>query len=287
MSATSSLDVHIVQNVGKPKELRVPVTIFSSIHPNKSLQTTAVVDCGAAATFIHWMFVQKHGIKTHHFTTPFPIRTANGKISENPIMHYCHLAIKTDGRLMFGKFNIMNMSGCDMILLRKPWLTAMNPDINWAKDTLQFPLTPRSLQLEKAFEKLWRENSISNPTPPLKPRKKVSIEEEDPEQFAPLHSPFPKDRKRTLERRKEKKKKEPIPALIPDPDDEPPQYDTMEDVWDDSSMFTRKVDDPVTYPINDDEVLIEYTQDGSSVTLHENLSFNSPLTRDGTSASKI
>jgi hypothetical protein len=61
----------------------------------------------------------------------------------------------------------------------------------------------------------------------------------------------------------------------------------MEDVWDDSSMFARKVDDPVTYPINNDEVLIEYAQDGSSVILHENLSFDSPLTRDGTSAAEI
>jgi len=145
MLATSSLDVRIVQNVGKPKELRVPATIFSSVHPDKSLQTTAVVDCGAAATFIHWMFVRKHGIKTHRFTTPFPIRTADGKISENPITHYCHLAIKIDGRLMFGKFNIMNMSDRDMILLGKPWLTAMNPDIDWAKDTLRLPSTPRSL----------------------------------------------------------------------------------------------------------------------------------------------
>jgi hypothetical protein len=116
----------------------------------------------------------------------------------------------------------------------------------------------------------------------------LSEEEEDPEQFAPLHSPLPKDGKRTLEQRKEKKKKgETIPALISDPDDELPQYDTMEDVWNDSSMFARKVEDPVTYPINDDEVLIEYTQDGSSVTLHENLSFDSPLTHDGTSASEI
>jgi hypothetical protein len=61
----------------------------------------------------------------------------------------------------------------------------------------------------------------------------------------------------------------------------------MEDVWDDSSMFARKVENPVTYPINDNEILIKYTQDGSSVTLHENLSFDSPLTRDGTSASEI
>jgi hypothetical protein len=61
----------------------------------------------------------------------------------------------------------------------------------------------------------------------------------------------------------------------------------MEDVWDNTSIFTREVEDPVTYPINNDEVLIEYTQDGSSVTLHENLSFDSPLTHDSTSASKI
>jgi hypothetical protein len=96
---------------------------------------------------------------------------------------------------MFGKFNIMNMSDRDMILLGKPWLATMNPDIDWAKDTLRLPSTPRSLRLEKAFEKLWKENSA------LKPRKKVSIEEEeDLEQFAPLHSPLPKDGKRTLER---------------------------------------------------------------------------------------
>jgi hypothetical protein len=61
----------------------------------------------------------------------------------------------------------------------------------------------------------------------------------------------------------------------------------MEDVWNNTSVFARKVEDPVTYPINDDEVLIKYAQDGSSVTLHENLSFNSPLTQDGTSASEI
>jgi hypothetical protein len=73
MLTTSSLDVCIVWNVGKPKELRVLATIFSSIQPDKSLQTTAVVDCSAAATFIHWMFVRKHGIKTHCFTIPFPI----------------------------------------------------------------------------------------------------------------------------------------------------------------------------------------------------------------------
>jgi hypothetical protein len=61
----------------------------------------------------------------------------------------------------------------------------------------------------------------------------------------------------------------------------------MKDVWDDTLMFTRKVEDPVTYLINDDEVLIKYAQDGSPVTLHKNLSFNTPPMHDATSAFEI
>ncbi|KAG2346654.1 hypothetical protein BDR05DRAFT_945660 [Suillus weaverae] len=129
-------------------------------------------------------------------------------------------------------------------------------------------------------------------TNPISP--KVTIEEEeDPDQFKPLHTPLPANGKRTLERRKTKKEEifhdceeEPLPALLPYPDDElPPQFDTKEDVWDDT--FARKVEDPATYSINNDEVLIEYAPDGSSITLFENLSFNSPLTQDGISASEI
>jgi hypothetical protein len=103
----------------------------------------------------------------------------------------------------------------------------------------------------------------------------------------PFTPHFPKTGQEPLNDEKKKKKKEPLPALIPDPDDEPPQDDTMEDIWDDTSMFARKVEDPVTYLINDDEVLIKYAQDGSSITLHKNLSFDTPLTCDGTSASEI
>jgi hypothetical protein len=96
MLATPCIDVRIARNVGKTKEFRVQATIFSSVHPGKSLQTTAVVDCGASATFIHWMFVRKHGIKVHEFRKPFKIRNADGEISKREITHYCHLTIKID-----------------------------------------------------------------------------------------------------------------------------------------------------------------------------------------------
>src|SRR6267154_5794000 len=186
MLATPYIDVRTVKNVGKTKELRVPATIFSSVHPNKSLHTTAVVDTGAGATFIHWMFVRKHGIKTHKLEKPFSIRTADGKTSEKKCTHYCHLAMKIDDRLMIGKFNIMNMSDRDMILLGKPWLSAMNPDINWTEDTLRLSPTPRSLRLEKIYRKKW---GFTVKTPK-----------------ALQHSPLPVNGKRTLERRSRKRK---------------------------------------------------------------------------------
>jgi len=96
MLATPYIDVHTIKNVGKTKELRVPATIISSVHPDKSLHTTAIVDTGAGATFIHWMFVRKHGIKSHKLEKPFSIQTADGKTSEKKFTHYCHLAMKID-----------------------------------------------------------------------------------------------------------------------------------------------------------------------------------------------
>lgn len=172
MSVIPCIDVCITQNVGKTKELKVPVTIFSTVHPDKSLQTTAVINCRASTTFIHWMFVWKHGIKT-----PFQIRNADGEVSQREITHYCPLAIKINDWLMVGKFNVMNMSDWDMILLGKPWLSAMNPNINWAKDTLQLPTTKVQYNLKKPSRGNGDSLPLQNPhhlprrEPPLKKKK--------------------------------------------------------------------------------------------------------------------
>ncbi|KAG2344890.1 hypothetical protein BDR05DRAFT_947210 [Suillus weaverae] len=60
---------------------------------------------------------------------------------------------------------------------------------------------------------------------------------------------------------------------------ETPDFDTMQDVW----VQAAKVEDIASYPLKDDEVLIEYSSDGTSVRLIENLNLDTPLTRDGTS----
>jgi hypothetical protein len=193
----------------------------------------------------------------------------------------------------------MNMSDQDMILLGKPWLSAMNPDINWAKDTLRLPATPRSIRLEQALQNKWGKlplpgKPIAIPDPI---RKKPTIEEEeDLEKFAPLHSPLPKNGKRTLERRKKEEvfhdAEEDLPFFSDPSHGRKPLfcYETKDDVWDDvptNPTFALKVEDVATYQINDDKVLIEYTQDGSNITIFENLSFDTPLTRNGTSRTEI
>jgi hypothetical protein len=57
--------------------------------------------------------------------------------------------------------------------------------------------------------------------------------------------------------------------------------DTKEDIW--VGQMAPKVEELATYPLQDDEILIEYAPDGTTVQLIENLSFNTPLTCDGTS----
>jgi hypothetical protein len=199
---------------------------------------------------------------------------------------------------MIGKFNVMNMSNNDMILLGKPWLSAMNPEINWAADTLHLPATPRSLWLEQALQNKWGKLPLSGKLIPIPSpiRKKPTIEEEeDPEKFAPQYSPLPTNGKRTLERKKEEvfyDAEENLPIFPnPSPGRAPPFcYETKDDVWDDvptNPTFALKVEDIATYQINDDEVLIEYAQDGSNITIFENLSLDTPLTRDGTSRTEI
>src|SRR6201746_2553036 len=88
-----------------------------------------------------------------------------------------------------------------------------------------------------------------------------------------------------------KEKKTPPPPLIPDPDEDEEDslvdWDVKEDVWVSTMQFAPKVEDPSTFILADDEVLVEYSADASSIRLIENLSLDQPLTRDGTSKTEL
>jgi hypothetical protein len=105
-SVSSSVTVRLVQAIGEWKELCIPMTLISKTRL-KTIETTTVVDSGAAGMFIFEDFIKLHKIHTHHLSKPFKVTTADGSLSKSgPIMHYCMLTVKIDDCAMISKFNI-------------------------------------------------------------------------------------------------------------------------------------------------------------------------------------
>jgi hypothetical protein len=121
-SVSSSVTVRLVQAIGERKELHVPMTLISKTHL-KTVETTAIIDSGAAGTFISKDFIKLHKICTHQLSKPFKVTTADGSLSKSsPITHYCVLTVKIENCVMIGKFNVTCLGQHDQILLGILWL---------------------------------------------------------------------------------------------------------------------------------------------------------------------
>jgi hypothetical protein len=152
-SVSSNVTVRLVQAIGEQKELRVPMTLISKTRL-KTIETTAVVDSGAAGTFISEDFIKLHKIRTHRLSKPFKVATTDGSLTKGgPITHYCVLTVKIDNQAMIGKFNVTCLGKRDQILLGIPWLRAMDPIIQWKAGTLSLPRTPKSDLIEEDVDK--------------------------------------------------------------------------------------------------------------------------------------
>jgi hypothetical protein len=68
------------------------------------------------------------------------------------------------------------------------------------------------------------------------------------------------------------------------PEETAPVFDTKEDIW---GNYEPMVTDITTYQLQDEDVLIEYLEDGTEMHLIENVSLDSPLTKDGTSKNEM
>jgi hypothetical protein len=121
-SVSSNVTVRLVQAIGERKELRVPMTLISKTRL-KTVETTTIVDLGAAGTFISEDFIKLHKIRTHQLSKPFKVTTADGSLTKGGLItHYCILTVKIDDCAMIGKFNITRLGKRDQILLGIPWL---------------------------------------------------------------------------------------------------------------------------------------------------------------------
>jgi hypothetical protein len=162
-SVSSDVTIRLVQAIGEQKELRIPMTLISKTHL-KTIETTAVIDSGAAGTFISEDFSKLHKVRTHRLSKPFKVTTIDGSLSKSgPIMHYCILTMKIDDCAMMGKFNVTRLGRCDQILLGIPWLRAMDPIIQWKAGMLSLPRTPKSNLIEEDVNNERKKNKF----PPL------------------------------------------------------------------------------------------------------------------------
>jgi hypothetical protein len=139
------------------------MTLISKTHL-KTIKTTAVVDSGAAGTFISKYFIKLHKIQTHHLSKSFKVTTTDGSLSKSrPITHYCVLTVKIDNCAMIGKFNITHLGKCDQIPLRILWLHVMDPLIHWKAGMPSLPHTPKSDLIEEDVDTELKKNGL----PPL------------------------------------------------------------------------------------------------------------------------
>jgi hypothetical protein len=255
----------------------------------KTVKTTTVVDSGAAGTFISEDFIKLHKIRTHQLSKPFKVTTANGSLTKGgPIMHYCVLTVKINDCAMIGKFNVMCLGKRDQILLGIPWLWAMDPIIRWKAGTLSLPRTPKSNLIEENVDSEQKKNGL-----PLLFQRKPKYK----------HSQLKKSVKPECVDSTVLTKVEPVtpehidsmtyPSAsieeIPDeemtvPEETAPVFDTKEDIW---GNYESMVTNITTYQLQDEDVLIEYSEDRMEMRLIENVSLDSPLTKDGTSKNEM
>src|SRR6267154_3150725 len=280
MSATS-VPILVTSTVGKLNEFRVPITLFGT-KSGKIITTTTIIDSGAGGSFINWMFVRKHWLTTQKLSKPFHIRTVDGSNSKDGhVTDYCVLTVQIDNRCMIGKFNVTQLSEKDDMLLGVPWLKATAPEINWTNGTIAMARTKRSHFIERVINR--GRTKAGNPAYDFTPHRSPTIEEEeDTEEFTPQKK-LPRNSPLILKqdaKKKKKKTKKSTPAIPETPDNPPdqiptsiPEFDATNDTWVGEVACALCVDDIATYPIADDEVLLEYSADGTSVRLIENFDF--------------
>jgi hypothetical protein len=68
------------------------------------------------------------------------------------------------------------------------------------------------------------------------------------------------------------------------PTETTPIFNTKEDIWDNYEPMVTNI---TTYQLHDEDVLIEYSADGTEMCLIENVSFDMPLMKDGTLKNKM
>jgi hypothetical protein len=145
----------------------------------------------------------------------------------------------------------------------------MDPMIQWKASTLSLPRTLKSNLIEEDVDNKRKKNTL----PPLFTGKLTYEHSHLPKrpvkpEYIDSMAPFSARIEKVLDEDVH------IPTEIS------PIFDTKEDIW---NNYEPPGTDVSTYHLNDEDVLIEYLMDGSEMGIIENVSFDTPLTKDSTS----
>ena len=96
------------------------------------------LDCGATGKFIDQHYAKDKGLKTEPLDQPVKVYNVDGTLNKRgTIRRYVDLDIEIHGRTCKERFLVTGL-GRQKIILGFPWLTKMNPIIDWQKGTLEW-----------------------------------------------------------------------------------------------------------------------------------------------------
>jgi hypothetical protein len=106
--------------------------------PHKSVETTALIDCGAEGLFMNKNFARTIQVPPTRLVEPITVFNADGtKNQEGKVTHFAMTKGHVNGRQLTARFLLSNLGGVDVIL-GLPWLRQENPVVNWKEGTLEW-----------------------------------------------------------------------------------------------------------------------------------------------------
>jgi hypothetical protein len=121
----------------------------------------AIVDCGADVNYANEEWCKKEGflIKTHGFGN---VKSYDGKRKKVPIQTV-NIPFRLQGKHQRQTFKVFTDTGDDKMVLGMPWLSEINPDIDWKKRTIKIGKVASTDQGEDAEPSDLQKRQLRNP----------------------------------------------------------------------------------------------------------------------------
>ena len=124
------------------QSITIPVTLYKTEN-GKIAETTALVDSGATICCIDLHFIRRMKWPLRRLERPIKARNADGTSNKGGMIQYqVDLNLRIEHRNSLQRFFMMDLGNKNTVILGHPWLTKMNPLIDWTAGTVKMRGTP-------------------------------------------------------------------------------------------------------------------------------------------------